>query len=279
MATNKDQAENKAVETSKDVQAAAETVKEETAKTANVKVGPTVVKRSERRPNAKTQQYEDPEEKIESALGRTEQYLYNNGKKLLTVLGVLVLASLLFLGYKYIYQTKRAEKAGAAMFVAEQMLENDLYEDALNGDGNNAGFLEIIDKFGCTPQGNIAKHYAGVCYVLLGDFDKGMTYLDKYSTVKGAPGSVINAQNSGLKGDIYSEKGDYPKAVEMYQIAVDASDNSLTTPYYLHKLALAYDMLGKSNEAKAALERIADEYPAGMEGREVQKYIGAEEQK
>lgn len=272
---------DKAAATSKDTQAGAGVVNEETTaktNTANIKRGPTVAKRSERRANAAIQ-YEDPEEKIESALSRTEQYLYNNGKKLLTILGVLVIVSLLILGYKYIYQANRAEKAGTAMFVAEQLFNMDAFEEALNGDGNNAGFLEIIDKFGATPQGNIAKHYAGICYLQTGDLDKAIDYLGKYKATKGAPNAVINAQNIGLQGDIYSQKGEYQKAADMYQKAANVSDNSLTAPYYLYKLGLAYGKLGKSTEAKAAFERITDEYPSSMEGRDIQKYISAEEQK
>lgn len=247
------------------------------AKKTTVKTGPTVAKRSERRASAA--QYEDPEEKIESAISHTEQYLYNNGKKLLTVLGVLVLVAALFVGYKFLYKTNRAEKAGSAMFVAEQQFAVDSFYLALNGDGNNAGFLEIINKFGSTPQGNIAKHYAGVCYLHLGELDNALVFLGKYNKTKGTANAVINAQNYGLQGDIYVQKGDYVKAADLFRKAVAASDNSLTAPYYLSKLALVYDKLGKTAEAKTAFERISAEYPASMEGRDVQKYIGAEEQK
>ena len=41
---------------------------------------------------------------------------------------------------------------------------------ALNGDGNNVGFLKIIDKYSGTPAGNLAHYYAGVCYLKKGDF-------------------------------------------------------------------------------------------------------------
>lgn len=264
----------------KETQANTEAVNDNAPETkkADVKVGPTVVKRSERRANATVQQ-EDPEERIESALSRTEQFLYNNGKQMLMVLGAVVLITLIVLGYKYVYMANKAEKAGEAMFVAEQLFDENIYELALNGDGNNAGFLQIIDKFGSTPQANIAKHYAGVCYFKLGDLDNATYYLTKYKTTKGAPNEMINAQNFGQQGDIMVQKGDFQKAAELFKKAVDASDNSLTAPQYLQKLALTYSQLGKPADAKAAFERIVNEYPSSMEGREALKYIGAEEQK
>ena len=42
--------------------------------------------------------------------------------------------------------------------------QNADYALALEGDANGAGFLEVIEKYGSTPSGNLAKHYAGVCY-------------------------------------------------------------------------------------------------------------------
>lgn len=39
------------------------------------------------------------------------------------------------------------------------------FELALVGDENGAGFLDVIEKYGSTPSGNLAKHYAGICYL------------------------------------------------------------------------------------------------------------------
>ncbi|MCC8035875.1 MAG: tetratricopeptide repeat protein [Rikenellaceae bacterium] len=255
----------------------AEAAPEET-RTASpaVKRGPTVAKRSARKEARKA---EDPEEKIETAISTTERYIIENGRTLLTVLAALVLLSGIVIAYKYMYIPNRAEKAGAAMYVAEQHFAEDSYDYALNGDGFNAGFLEVIDKYGSTPQGNIANHYAGISYLKLGDLDRAAEYLSKYKATKGVPNEMINAQNYGLQGDIHVQKGEYEKAADLYSKAVAAGNNSLTAPYYLKKLATVYDKLGRSGDALKALERILDEYPMSIEGRDVEKFIGAEEQK
>ena len=70
----------------------------------------------------------------------------------------------------------------------EQML-------ALLGDANGAGFLDVVDKYGSTPSGNLAKHYAGICYLRTGDLENAAKYLAKFSHLKGIPGALINAQN------------------------------------------------------------------------------------
>ena len=82
------------------------------------------------------------------------------------------------------------------MFVAEQLFAAEDYTAALEGDGSNAGFLDVVSQYGATRPGRLAAHYAGVCYMKLGDFDAAMEYLNKYKKVKGAPGVIINALDS-----------------------------------------------------------------------------------
>ena len=104
--------------------------------------------------------------------------------------------------------------------------------------------------------------------------DAALEYLNKYKPVKGAPGILVNAQNYGLKGDIYVEKGDYTKAEEMYNKAVNAGDNILTTPYYLRKLAFVYAEQGKTDRAIEACKRIKNDYASSLEARDIDKLIG-----
>ncbi|KAI4469345.1 s-adenosylmethionine synthetase [Holotrichia oblita] len=221
---------------------------------------------------------DDTEEKIESAIGRTEAFLVNNGKKFLGALIVVVVVLGILMAYKYVHLPRQRERAGAMMFVAQQQFAIDSFSVALHGDGNNAGFLDIIGKYGRTSQGNVANHYAGISFMRLGDMDSALKYFARYRPVKGSPGEVINAQNKGLQGDIYVQLGQYDKAADMYGKAVDASENSLTSPYYLKKLGLVYQKLGKYGDAVTAFRRISLEFPASMEAHDIEKFIGAAEQ-
>lgn len=226
-----------------------------------------------------TKQNLDPEVAIENALGKTELFFQRNSKLLLTILVVIVVAVGGYFGYKYLYQAPRAEKASEMMFVAQQLFAEDQFDLALEGDGNNAGFLEVIERYGSTPEGNLANHYAGICYLRTGDLDNALKYLHRYASVDGAPGLLINAQNHGLQGDIYVQLKDNGKAVEAYEKAVKAADNVLTTPYYLKKLGLLYEQNGAYDKAVAAYRRIADDYPTSLEARDIEKYIGQAEQR
>lgn len=222
---------------------------------------------------------QDPEVVIETAINETEEFLFKNGKKLLTALAVIVVIAGAIFGYKYLYQAPRAEKASDLMYVAEQLFAAQNYQQALDGDGNNAGFLEVIETYGSTAVANVANHYAGICYLNLGDEDKALAYLQDYKTTDGAPNQIINAQNFGLQADIMSQKQDYKTAASLYSKAIDASNNALTAPIYLQKIALVYEQLGQNESALQAAQRILDEYPTSLEARDIEKFIGQLEQK
>ncbi len=223
---------------------------------------------------SKQDQNSDPEAKIENALGNTEKFFEKYTKQMLYGLLAVVVIVGGFFAYRYLVAVPKEGKAADAMYVAEQIFAQGDYSAALEGDGVNAGFREVVEDFGGTRSGRLAAHYAGICCMKLGDLDGAMEYLTKYKSVKGAPGAIINAQNLGLQGDVMVARGDYAKAAELYRRAAGEADNILTTPYYLRKLAMTYVELGRNEEAVAACRRIKTEYSQSLEARDIDKYIG-----
>jgi tetratricopeptide (TPR) repeat protein len=229
--------------------------------------------------NKPAQAHKDPEAQIEIALDKTELWFEKNWKAIAgVVVALLVVVGGIYSWYEF-YKVPQGKKAGDAMFAAQQFFAQGDYATALNGDGNNLGFTEVADTYKSTPQGRLAAHYAGICYLKEGDADAALDYLSRYKATKGVPNALINAQNEGLKGDIYVDKDDIATAITHYLRAIDASDNVLTAPIYLKKLGMAYEATGNYAEAVKAYRRVADDYPASMEARDIEKYASAAEQK
>ena len=134
----------------------------------------------------KPQAEKDPEVAIASAIGRVEAFIMRNSRSLLTALGVVIIVVGGFFGYKYLVAVPRMEKASAMMFAAEQQFAQDSFKLALNGDGNFAGFLQVIEKYGSTGTEKAvatssdpltAPYYlkkAGEVYEKLGDNAKAL---------------------------------------------------------------------------------------------------------
>lgn len=215
-------------------------------------------------------------ETLGAAMSKTELFFENNGRKISYIFLTLLILGGLIYGYRALVSQPRVEKAAELLAEAQARfnVETPDYELALNGDANGLGFLDVVDQFGSTPSGNLAKHYAGLCYVKLGDWENAAAYLAKFKPVKGLTGVVINAQNYGLQGDVAVAQGDYAKAVALFEKAAAAADNNLTTPLYLRKAGQAEQAAGNNAKAAAYYERIVNEYPASIEARDAEKLLG-----
>lgn len=214
------------------------------------------------------------EEVVVEAVSKTEAFFQKN-QKLITWVGVAIIVIIGgFFANKYLIAQPRAEKASAEMFAAVQEFNASNWEVALNGDENNAGFLEIVENYSSTPQGSLAAHYAGISYLRLGDKENALTYLKKYDAAKGATAEIINAQNFGLQADLLADNGDLKGAAKLYNKAIEASDNSLTAPIFLKKLGLVEEKLGNKEAAIAAYTIILEKYNTSMEARNIELLIG-----
>jgi tetratricopeptide (TPR) repeat protein len=205
---------------------------------------------------------------VEQTLTRTEHFLEENYKILLTILGVLVvLVGLAWLGKMYL--NKRNDEAQSQMFQAERYFEIDSLNLALNGDGNYLGFLDIAKDYKFTPSGNLARYSAGICYLHLGQYQEAIDFLDKYSKKD----KVIGSLAIGATGDAYVELGNTDKGVAKYLEAADYGKNSFSTPLFLMKAAEIYELESKFADALKIYERIKDEYPESTEGTSIEKNI------
>jgi len=205
---------------------------------------------------------------VEQTLSKTEQYLEENYKVLLTGLGVIVfIVALIWLGK--ILLSKRNDEAKSQMFQAERYLEMDSLRLALYGDGNYLGFLDIAKSYKLTKTGNLAKYGAGICYLHLGEYQSAIESLNKYSKKDKVLGSLA----IGAMGDAYVELGDLEKGVAKYIKAADFAHNSFNTPIFLMKAGEIYELTGKYNEALKIYERIENEYSSSSEGTSIEKYI------
>jgi tetratricopeptide (TPR) repeat protein len=206
---------------------------------------------------------------VEETLTKTEQFLEENYKTVLTVLGVIVI--IVGIGWlAKLYIGKRNDEAQSQIYQAERYLEIDSLKLALNGDGNYLGFLEIAKDYRFTQVGNLARYCAGICYLHLGEFENAIDILNKYKKKD----RVIGSLAIGATGDAYVELGNTDKGVSLYLEAADFAKNSFNSPLFLMKAAEIYEGSARFKDALNLYERIQKEYPESTEGASIEKYIG-----
>jgi tetratricopeptide (TPR) repeat protein len=214
-------------------------------------------------------QKEEKDLDITETIDKTEQYV-NENKRSLSIIGgaVLLVVGGYFL-YNLYWVKPQEASAQKEMFMAERYFSEDSLDLALNGDGNFPGFLEIIDNYGSSKSANLAHYYAGVCFLKKGQFEKAIEYLSSYDAEDDLSGAVA----LGGIGDAHMELGDQDQAIKYYKKAVDWDENYFTGGIYSMKLALAYELKGKWEEAAEVYKRIKKEYPEGSDARDIERYI------
>ncbi|SPY34961.1 tol-pal system protein YbgF [Porphyromonas cangingivalis] len=218
----------------------------------------------------KQQENLTPEQEVGVIVSKSEKFIDDNKKNItVAVLAVIILVGAFF-AYKHLYAQPKEDKAKEAMFRAEHYFGVDSFALALNGDGaKTTGFLEIIKKYGSTEAGNLAQAYAGISYFKLGEYDKALEHLKKFS----ADDEMLAPTVVGLIGDCLVEKGNVQEAVSYFEKAAAKADNSVISPVYLKKAGLAYESLGQNDKAMTCYKTIKDKYYDSEEAGLIDRYI------
>ncbi|MFY0651348.1 MAG: tetratricopeptide repeat protein [Cyclobacteriaceae bacterium] len=209
---------------------------------------------------------ENPEALAEQ-FSRTEQFVEKNKNAVMAVGGLFLAVILGYMFYNY-YVTEQDKNAQRDLYQAVYYFEADSLGRALNGDGNNFGFLEIIDEYSVTNTANIANYYAGTTYLKMGDFDNAIVYLDQFS----ASDYLIQARAYSLIGDAYMGLEDYESAASYYEKAAGYNPNKEFSPVYLTKAAIANEKLDNIESAIANYQTILDDYFGATEYQDAKKH-------
>lgn len=175
-----------------------------------------------------------------------------------------------YLLYKNLFLKPKEERASEAIFKAEEYFRNDSLTLALNGDGQNRGFLNVIKNFDGTKAANLAHFYTGVIYLRNGDFNNAVKHLKDFRT----DSKQIQMLAFARLGDAYSEQGKKDEAVENYKKAGNyfPQDESNSSEF-LFRAGYLLESMGKNKEAVDVYKEIKEKFPQTEKGFSIDKYI------
>jgi len=196
-----------------------------------------------------------------------EDFLKSNSKILAGVLAVAIvlIGGILFFQYNTQQQN---EKAQAEMFQAVYFFEQDSVDFALNGDGINKGFLNIIESYPRTDAANLAHFYTGSIYLSQKKFEDALTHLQEFSS----DDYLVQAKAYSLVGDANLELGKTEEAIAQYTKAARTNENKFMSPKYLAKLAVAQEEAGKIEDAIKTYTEIEEKYYESFEFAAARKH-------
>jgi len=204
-------------------------------------------------------------------LERAKGFWEKNNKNITYISIALIILIGGYLGYKYLIQVPTEKKAQDEIYKAEMNFRSDSLQLALNGNNSTPGFLKVIKNYGGTPSGNLAKLYAGECYLQLGEFKKSIEQLESFNS---GGAKQVEAKVQGMLGDANAELKNNAKAIEYYQKAgsIFESDVNLSSEY-LFRAGMLLEIEGKNVEAIKLYQQIKEKFPRTERGYSIDKYL------
>jgi tetratricopeptide (TPR) repeat protein len=201
----------------------------------------------------------------------------SENRKSVLVTVALLLAVILVLVLSVVVYNSRSNAASVAFGDAMQAYQTPIvtpgqaippgvktYDSAIaRAKAANAMFLGVADKYGMTPDGKVARYFAGLTYVEAGQNQQAEDTLKK----------VADSWNSDLAGlaklalaALYRNTGRDPQAIALYTEL--GKKGTTTVPPGLAKLQLAslYQAEGKTAEARDIYAKLKDSDPKGAAG-------------
>ncbi|EDM44761.1 hypothetical protein SCB49_14355 [unidentified eubacterium SCB49] len=144
---------------------------------------------------------------LDEGASKTEAWVEKNQKVILGFVGAVAICVLGYLAFEQFIQKPKELEASNEIYQAQKYYEqaltadvaDSLYLRSLNGGQGKLGMLDIINEYGGTDAGNMAKYYAGVSYLNMNDYSNAIKYLDDFN----GEGTVVGPVAKGALGDAF----------------------------------------------------------------------------
>ncbi len=202
-------------------------------------------------------------ENLNERISGAERAIENHKKTTYWILGAVFAVACVVLGYVYLYQQPREDKALTAWGSVD-----------LKAQGNDsiaaAEYMKVADRYSGTDGGNLAALQAGEILYRLKRYKEAAKYIEMFST----DDPVMRANATCLLGDCQVNLKQYDTALSTYQKAVkQADENPQIVPRVMMKMANIYEFRKDNAKALETYEAILADYPGFKYGLGMEAYI------
>ncbi len=212
------------------------------------------------------------EEKLMTAWYKAVDFFEKNKKHVYTALTIL---AIVIAGIVILVNKRKANNELAAIELGKikTVYNDNNFQQAINGDslGVSKGLLFIVNEYGSTENGEMAKIMLANSYYALREFDNAEKYYKDYS------GSNALLQVSAAAGlaSVYESRNQYLDAAKQYEKAANLDNTNPFIDQYLFYAAKNYYRAEQYGEAKKMFDRLKEDYPKSRYNTESEKYKAA----
>lgn len=210
------------------------------------------------------------QDKLVELYYKSQNFFEENKNKILMYAGAVAVVIIAIILYSN-YRSNQNEEAGTHLAKVMDLYDMGAYLEAIEGmqDKKVIGLKKIVQDYGSTENGEIAKIYLANSYAGLGKTDEALKYYEDYS------GDIDIFQAAALAGQagIKSAQGNYKEAAELYVKASRVSKTNVLNPDYLLQASINLIEAGDKDEAKDLLQTIKEQYKTSTANVQVDRYL------
>ena len=196
---------------------------------------------------------------------------YENHKKNISIAVTAVVV--LVIGWLVYTNNRNAnnEQALSDLGKVYSYFDNGQYQVAIDGvpERNIPGLKSIVDNYGGTTSGNLARFYLANAYHNLGKFDEALQEFKDFS----AADQVLSVSRLSGIASCYEGKKMFAEAAEYFEDAATKYAKDISAPEYLNDAARDYALAGKKEKAIELYKRLKTQFPTSSFAREVDRYL------
>jgi len=216
-----------------------------------------------------SKQKHQTEEKLMAGYYRAVDFFEKNKKHVYTALTIVVL---IVAGIILMVNKKKANNEIASIEVSkiQQVYNAGNFQQAINGDslGYSKGLQYIVNEYGSTENGEMAKIMLANSYYSLRDFDNAEKYYKDYS---GGNKILKVAAAAGL-ASVMEAKNNYADAARQFEKAAGMDKENPFVDQYLFYAAKNYYRANDFEKAKKLFDRLKEDFPKSRFNQEPERY-------
>ena len=196
---------------------------------------------------------------------------YETNKKIVNgiLVGVVVLAIVIVAYMNNV--TANNVKANTELGKVIPYYDQGKFDVAIGGNlqENVRGLQSIVDDYGSTNAGELAKFYLANAYFAQNDYEKALKYFLSVSVSD----DLITASALAGAASCYEAKSDYAKAASMYEKAAFKSTKDVNAAENMFHAARNYLTSGNKEKAAELFKKVKKEFPTSVVAREIDRWI------
>jgi tetratricopeptide (TPR) repeat protein len=184
-----------------------------------------------------------------------------------TAVVVAVFATVIFLKNR----SENNEKAIAALGAIFESFDAGQFQKSVDGipERNVQGLKAIVDNYGGSATGELARFYLASAYAQLGRYDEALKEFEEYSP----SGELLSVSRLSGIGSCYEAKGMFKEAAASFEKAATQYPKDVSAAENLNNAARDYSQAAEKEKAIELYKRIKKNYPATAFARDADRFI------